>query len=26
LGKEEGDEVSFETPGGKRVLEIVEVE
>lgn len=26
LGKEEGDEVSFTTPGGKRVLEIVEVE
>jgi transcription elongation factor GreA len=25
LGKEEGDEVSFTTPGGKRVLEIVEV-
>lgn len=26
LGKEEGDEVSFTTPGGKRVLEIVEVD
>ncbi len=25
LGKEEGDEIRFQTPGGKRVLEIVEV-
>jgi transcription elongation factor GreA len=25
LGKEEGDEVRFQTPGGQRILEIVEV-